>query len=180
MKRAILKIICLFLLLPANTAEARLGWTVLDAQQNYRTKSVLGKQGRAYSDSSIEIIFTHEGWTIHIAWFPNNDRAQYIKYTPPSGQSISKEQLDAILKANSDGKNWTFQSDSNSKIGVAAASFAGLDLRIGRFERDDGARTSQVTFQNLFSLSLKDPWLVHKEKTQREAKEEDKKRVPAF
>lgn len=172
-------LVFLVIVCSSSSAKARLGWTTLECQSNYKTVSVVGKQGRLFKDSSSEIIFEHAGWKLHVAWFPGISEAQFIRYTPPKG-SITEEQLEAILVANSEGKKWVFHQDQNTKVGAALGSLLGLNLRLGHYEREDGAKSSKISGNNLFRVSLKSPWLVEKERREAQAQKDADRAVPAF
>jgi hypothetical protein len=165
-------------LLFSASAPARLGWTIKECEAKYGPATITPKFGRILKDSNIEATFNYEGWRITCAWVEGTDKVQFIRYTAPTS-NMTKEQLDAILKSNSDGQKWTAHFDGQDKVGTAiASSLSGSDMRSGYFQRNDGARTGTIMLWGINNVSIKSAWLYAWEKRNEEAEAAKKARVP--
>jgi len=165
-------------LLFSGQAHARLGWTLKECEAKYGKATIQPVIGKKCKDSSVEATFRYQGWRIRLAWFPGTDKAQYILYTADAPK-MTTEQLDAILKSNSDGQNWEAHFDGGNKTGVAISSaIAGSDMRSGYFQRQDGARTGTIMLWAINNVSIKSAWLTAWEKRNSEAAAAQETRVP--
>ena len=159
-------------------AHARLGWTLAECEAKYGKAKIAVPTGRQVKGSSVEATFKYEGWRIRVAWFEGTDKAQFILYTSDAPK-MTNEQLDAILKSNSEGQKWVPHFDGQNKAGVAISSaFSGADMRSGYFQREDGARTGTIMLWAINNVSIKTAWLYAWEKRNEAVEAAKKSRVP--
>ena len=151
-----------------------------ECEAKYGPATIAPKYGKILKDSSVEATFKYEGWRITCAWVEGSDKVQFIRYTA-SAPKMTNEQLDAILKSNSDGQKWAAHFDGQNKVGVAISSaLSGSDMRSGYYQRDDGARTGTIMLWGINNVSIKSAWLYACEKRNEAAEAAKKAHVPSL
>jgi hypothetical protein len=166
-----------FILLPSR-AEARLGWTMPECEAKYGSASITAPVLKKFKESSVEATFKYEGWRILAAWFPGTDKVQYIRYTSDTPK-MSKEQLQAILEKNSEGRKWEKFVQQGDPLGAAVASIlSGESMSIGHFVREDGAQTDTIMLAAINNVGIKSAWLNAWLKRNEALEEQKRNRIP--